>query len=1116
MALALLAGGTAQAQAQNAVINGRVTSEQGQPLTGANVYITELNISVGTNQTGNYTITVPAARVSGQSVVLRVRSVGFTPMQRNITLTAGTHTENFALRPDVTRLSEVIVTGVSAATEAIKVPFAVTQVNEAMMPVKGTNPISQLQGKVPGANIISASGRPGAAPAVVLRGPGSINATNRGQGPLYIVDGVLLQGALPDLNPNDIENIEVVKGAAAASLYGARAGGGVINITTKSGRSGDEGIRFGFRSEYGQGSIPRSFSIARNHWLPMDPTGQLYCANVTAGGSNCARYIDMDAERRRINDVATPHALAPQAFLYDAGVSAVRSNRELAGLYSANSWPVEYDQVGQATTASPFATLNGDMQGRIGNTGFFASLGYTDQQGGFKYLGGMQRTTARLNLDQAIGDKVTLQMNNFYSAVDEGGYEQDGGAAFFRLSRQPAFVQQGTRDAQGRLYIRSNPLNQGDQNFNPLYHFENEDHGAGSTRYLGSGQIKYTPLDWLDVTADFAYDRSSGRQYYQTDRGFRTVSSNPGTASGYRWESAWDDRSLNSSVGVLARPDLFSTLATTFSLRYQYDQQDNGSNSGSGSNLAVPGLETLGSTITNRAVGSSTSSVRSQSIFGGVDFDYLDRYILLLSLRYEGSSLFGAQERWHTYPRAAATWVASEEPWWPAPYALSQFKLRGSVGQAGNRPSFSAQYETYTIGSGGALNPATLGNPLLKPELVTETEVGFDAELFERFGLSVTYAQSLSDDQILQVPVAAIAGFGSQWQNAGALQNKTWEASLEVPLIQGTDLNWSTRLIYDRNRAVITRLDVPEYTMPGGPQGAESMYFVREGERLGTIYGRSFVMNCSELPGAYANDCGTPTSSFQRNDEGFVVWTGGKPVTQGYTHNYYQAQLPGCVDASGASVDCGVDGAIANAPWSHRINWGLPIVRRDSTNAPLIRPLGNAAPDYHVGLSSTLSWKRLSVYGLLDGVFGRDVWNEGFHWAQGDFMSGNTDQGGKSVETVKPLGYYWRVGPGTGGHGAGIGGLYDVLGPTSNSVEDATFIRLREVSLTYNVGSLMGTGNWTVGVVGRNMLTFTDYRGYDPEVGRGGGQLSSAALNGIDYFTFPNLRTVTFQLSSTF
>ena len=243
--LALLAGGAAQAQAQNAVITGRVTSEQGQPLQGANVYITELNLSVGTNATGNYTITVPAARVSGQSVMLRARSVGFTPQSRQITIRAGAQTVDFSMRPDVTRLSEVVVTGVAAATEQIKVPFAVARVDTSQMPVTGGNAVAQLQGKIPGANIVSASGRPGDAPSVVLRGPASINASGRSQGPLYIVDGVILQGGTPDLNPSDIENIEVVKGAAAASLYGARAGAGVIHITTKSGKNAAEGVRFG-------------------------------------------------------------------------------------------------------------------------------------------------------------------------------------------------------------------------------------------------------------------------------------------------------------------------------------------------------------------------------------------------------------------------------------------------------------------------------------------------------------------------------------------------------------------------------------------------------------------------------------------------------------------------------------------------------------------------------------------------------------------------------------------------------------------------------------------------------------------------------------------------------
>src|SRR5687768_15189384 len=184
------------AQDQAAVITGRVISEQGQPLVGANVLIPELNISVATNPSGAYTITVPAARVRGQAVVVRARAIGFQPVSRPLTLTSGTQTLSFDLQKDVTELSAVVVTGVTTATEQIKVPFTVTRVDTTQMPVTGSNPLTQLQGKIPGALVVNASGRPGASPSIVLRGPVSLNATGRTQEPLYLLDGVPLSGSL--------------------------------------------------------------------------------------------------------------------------------------------------------------------------------------------------------------------------------------------------------------------------------------------------------------------------------------------------------------------------------------------------------------------------------------------------------------------------------------------------------------------------------------------------------------------------------------------------------------------------------------------------------------------------------------------------------------------------------------------------------------------------------------------------------------------------------------------------------------------------------------------------------------------------------------------------------
>src|SRR5437868_3160295 len=295
IALALIA--PAMAQGQEAVVTGRVISDQGQPLAGANVFIPEMNISVATNQSGAFTITVPAARVRGQPVVLRARAIGYQPGANPVALSAGPQTVDFSLKKDLTELSAVVVTGVTRATESIKLPFTVTRVDSSQMPVSGSNPLTQLQGKIPGALIVNASGRPGAAPSIVLRGPVSLNATGRTQQPLYLLDGVPLQGALPDINPSDIEDVEVVKGAAAASLYGARAGAGVINITTKSGKNAPQGIRFGVRTEGGTSDIERAFPLARHSALALNPSGQYFCSKDVVGGTpGCGRYISWDQE----------------------------------------------------------------------------------------------------------------------------------------------------------------------------------------------------------------------------------------------------------------------------------------------------------------------------------------------------------------------------------------------------------------------------------------------------------------------------------------------------------------------------------------------------------------------------------------------------------------------------------------------------------------------------------------------------------------------------------------------------------------------------------------------------------------------------------------------------
>jgi len=224
--------GSAHAQGLGpATISGRVLSDLGEPAIGAMVYIAEMRLEVRVTPDGRYTLDIPGDRVLGQRVFVRARGIGFRPSLTELALTPGPHQVNFTLGADVFNLEEIVVTGVTAGTEAAKVPFVVARIDASDLRVPAANPLSQLQGKVPGANILGHSGRPGAAPAVILRGPKSINASGRSQEPLYIVDGAIVRGGLPDINPLDIESVEIVKGAAASSLYGAQAGAGVIQIT---------------------------------------------------------------------------------------------------------------------------------------------------------------------------------------------------------------------------------------------------------------------------------------------------------------------------------------------------------------------------------------------------------------------------------------------------------------------------------------------------------------------------------------------------------------------------------------------------------------------------------------------------------------------------------------------------------------------------------------------------------------------------------------------------------------------------------------------------------------------------------------------------------------------
>jgi hypothetical protein len=836
-----------------------------------------------------------------------------------------------------------------------------------------------------------------------------------------------------------------------------------------------------------------------------------YCVSVSGvpgitGQRSCTWSTSMEQELRRVNDIVAPLTLSTRTFTGDIGISSPPSASMLRHNYQVNPWVRTYEPVKQMTTSGAFLNTNVSMSGRIGGTNVYASVANLQQNGSVIFLDGYDRNSFRLNADQQVGENWTIAGTSFYSkSVQDGAnFVGNNNRVWFGLSRTPAFANVLGRDSQGRYHPRHNPLVQGNQNYNPVVELLGAKQDNENTRYLGSLAIKYRPFTWADAEWNFGYDYTSSWGQFQRDKGFRTSVGNTTQPNGFISRANGFDQSFNTALNVTMRRQLTSDINGSVSLRYLYEQQDALGDNLSGSDLAVAGVHTLNSATTGFNIGSNQNRVSQIGLFATGRLDYQGKVIFDGLVRRDGASVFGEDNRWQTYGRASMLYRPSEEAWWPAKDIVNEFKLRAAYGTAGNRPVFSAQYQTYNIGSGGTLTPNTLGNPLLGPEVVRETDIGFDAELFNRYGIEFSVIKAISDDQILLVPISASAGFSNQWRNAGTLTNDIVEGALNIPILEGfRGVSWSTRFAFDTPKSRITQLDVlPYFTSAAGAQGTTSMFYIGEGQDFGQINGKRLATSCRQLPAAFQVRCGEGRE-WQKNDDGWIVWVGqGNTWRDGITKNLWNAVNPA-----------------SDSPWGQlsasRVNyWGMPVRLRDSTGSAVqTNNNGSALPSLRWSMGHTVSWNKFTGYMLFDAVQGRSVFNLSRHWNYGDFMNQDIDQNGKSVETAKPIGYYWRAGA---GDGIGIDGLYDALGPGNHTVEDASFVKLRELSVGYRIGRLGRYGDWSVNVIGRNLLTWTDYTGMDPETGLNGGTNGSGILNAADGFNFPNLRTFTLQFNVGF
>jgi len=1030
-ALAVLLTGAALPVAgqQAGSIRGVVRNvDDNTPIAGARVTIEALGIGTYTNEDGRYQLNV----VPTGAHSVRVRYIGFAPeLRADVAVTAAqTAVVDFALRPQALTMSEIVLTGVREATSRARLPFTVAKVSAEAMPVAPATVLQSLQGKVSGVSMV-ADAQPGGGISVLLRSPTSVF---KGTSPLIVVDGVILTESSVDISPQDVESIEVVKGAAAASLYGSRAGSGVIQIRTVRGSRLEEGrTRLILRSEYGTNAIMKPIKWSRYHNLQMD-------AAQTG-------YLDDEGQ-----PVATDDGIMGRS--YAAGSRF---------LFQDQPYPGEtHDHIKELFNPGQYMTNLVSIGHNSGTTSWLATASQHKTAGVVDENDGYGRYDFRVNLDHRLGNELSVSLSASHMRSKQ---EDAGGNPFFDFIHQSPDVSLTNPDEDGTPYeFQPDPLG---IRANPLYQMATQEHWDYRSRTLAGLALRYNPLPWLAFAADGSYDRSDRRNEDYIPRGVKTPNyPDGGVGSSSLYNGMTEGINAMAGVTVTRR---FGDLNTTTAARVLIEHEESHAVTADADEAAVGGLSDLDAYVTLDNT-SSSQEIRSRGYYLTADLDYAERYIVSALARRDGSSLFGADRRWHWYYRVSGAWRLSAESWWPSPNTLNEFKLRYSRGTAGGRPSFADRYEVFGIGSAG-LTLGTLGNTKLVPEKTTEQEFGLDVVALERFSLGFSYATQRTVDQLVNVPLTSIYGFSSQWQNAGTLEGHTYEGTLEARLLQGSKVRWSVTLIADHSNNTLVEYDRPCHR--------DGLGYRCPGSAVTEMWGQRPWQSFDDLPAVHANS----HDQFQINDDGLLV-----PVGTG--HNW----TDGVADSlwlTTVTID-GID-----------YQWGMPNVVLDTlTGQPGFVLMGDANPDLNWGFSTQFGYGPLNLYALVGGQIGGDVYNATKQRMYQYSRNREIDQAGKDESLKKPSTYYSEK-------------LYNGNIYSGWFVEDASYAKLREVSLRLSLtpGDLpllnrLRMQRLVLSVIGRNLFEITGYSGYDAEIG--------GVLSRIDSFDFPTYRTMTFSVEIEF
>ena len=790
-AAAIVAALPLTAHAQTRDVSGKVTQAgTGQPIPDVTISIVGQQVGVRTNDKGEYRLRVPSSEV-----LVLARQLGYKRTTKR--LGPGENTADFALEKDVLQLEAVVVTGVATTTDRRVAATSVSTVSASELNrVPARSIESNLAGKVAGARMFENSGAPGGGAQIQIRGATSV----LGQGdPLYVVDGVIISNAsissgassvtrasgstgssqdqvvnrLADLNPNDIENIEVLKSAAASAIYGSRATNGVVVITTKRGKQG------------------------KASWNVTQRMGsQQALKNLSS-----RKYADL-AE-------VTPDVGGPVGLAAATAVCTPKC-----------PW---YDWQGQlySRTDPSWETLI-NATGGVDNTRFFFSLN-DRQESGIMVNTGARRTGARINLDQTLGTKWTVSAGvdvtrNFFQR-GIGGNDNSGTSPIYTFGYAPAIVDLQSKGTDGN-YIRM-PFNGGGSGtsnpfdvLNAITNTENVWRQAGNVRAnfaalsTAHNTVTISFLAGMDRFQQEGYQYSPNRLQFEPADNFLGTA-NQLNASSFQmnqganavWTYSASNKwltSVTSSVGTSAE----NQTLNTYSLRGR----------GLLPTVQVPvGAQDL-------AVTNGKNEFRDQSYYVNEQILALEEKLAInAGVRADRSSANGDRKKFYAFPKFSASYRFVK----PLTDKIDELKFRTAIGQSGNRPRYGDRDVLYANGGiiGGAsslVSNGLLGNPAVKPETMNETEYGADLTFFgARLALELTRYQRRITNLLLTFPLPPSSGLGNQIINGGQLSVQGNEAVISmVPLRRGS-FEWTSRIIYNANVQRTDNIPVPSFAVPG-------------------------------------------------------------------------------------------------------------------------------------------------------------------------------------------------------------------------------------------------------------------------------------------------------------